>query len=94
MHLRQIFPVGSIKLSRDDSRPGAHKGELTMNNKLNRIIGGSVIAIALVAMAGGMNAKAMEPNRGMTRAKDMKPNIMRTVVTKNGMDRLGNSTMG
>lgn len=94
MHLRQILPVGSIKLSRDDSRKGAHKGELTMNNKLNRIIGGSAIAIALMAMAGGMNAKAMEPGRAMTRAKEMKPNIMRTVVIKNTMDRLDNSNMG
>ena len=65
-----------------------------MNNKLNRIIGGSAIAITLMAMAGGMTAKAMEPNRGMTRAKDMKPTIMRTIVTKITMDRRANSNMG
>lgn len=65
-----------------------------MNNKLNRIIGGNAIAIVLMAMAGGMNAKAMEPNRAMSRAKDMKPHIMRTIVIKTAMDRMGNSNMG
>ena len=65
-----------------------------MNNKLNRIIGSSAIAIVLMAMAGGMNVKAMDHGRAMTRANDMKPNIMRTVVTKNTMDRRANSDMG
>ena len=89
MHLRQIFPVESIKLSRDLS-VGAHKGELTMK-KLTLINLGSAVAIAATVMVGGMTAKAMEkPGRGnMLRPPQMQAQQMGTIVTTRTMDPMG-----
>jgi len=73
-------------------------------NKLNRIIGGSAIAIAMISMAGPMSTNAMENLRGVDmhgaqmkimqmKSMQMKGNDMNSVAMKTVMNRLGSNTM-
>lgn len=73
-------------------------------NKLNRIIGGSAIAIAMISMAGPMSTNAMEKLRGadmqgaqmksmQMKGMQMKGNEMKPVAMKTVMNPLGSNTM-
>jgi hypothetical protein len=64
--------------------------------KLTQLIGGSAIAITLMAMTGGMNAKAMgeQGKTTMLRAPQMGPDIMQPVVKNNTMNPVGYKIKG
>lgn len=63
-------------------------------NKLNRIIGGGAIAIAVMAMGGTMQAKAMGKLKAAEmRAARMKVNNMKSVEMKTEMNRLSYTAM-
>ena len=65
-------------------------------NKLNRIIGGSLIAIAAMAMGGTMSTKAMDQlnSTSMLQTQTMKIENMAPVEMTKAMDNMGHNNMG